>query len=68
MCIKLVLYKTFRRRKNLVFKSQINKLYEALHVQEHQLTKEKELMMQLENLRQEVLPLEEVSFNWPNFL
>ncbi|CAG9768423.1 unnamed protein product [Ceutorhynchus assimilis] len=42
-------------------KNLVNKLYEALHVQEHQLTKEKELLMELETLQQEVQPLENVS-------
>ncbi|ENN80153.1 hypothetical protein YQE_03417, partial [Dendroctonus ponderosae] len=36
----------------------VNKLYEALHVREHQVTKEKELLMELENLKQEITPLE----------
>uniref|UniRef100_A0AAR5P3D2 Calcium uniporter protein n=1 Tax=Dendroctonus ponderosae TaxID=77166 RepID=A0AAR5P3D2_DENPD len=38
----------------------VNKLYEALHVREHQVTKEKELLMELENLKQEITPLENV--------
>ncbi|ERL90294.1 hypothetical protein D910_07646 [Dendroctonus ponderosae] len=38
----------------------VNKLYEVLHVREHQVTKEKELLMELENLKQEITPLENV--------
>ncbi|XP_018575583.1 calcium uniporter protein, mitochondrial, partial [Anoplophora glabripennis] len=40
-------------------KTLVNELYAALHVQEHQFTKEMELTMQLEQIQQELLPLEE---------
>ncbi|KAJ8951785.1 hypothetical protein NQ318_019758 [Aromia moschata] len=50
--------RSFRCRLNDV-KTLVNQLYEALHVQEHQLTKEKELTAQLEMIQQELLPLEE---------
>jgi hypothetical protein len=36
-------------------------LYEALHVGEHQLKKERHLMAQLEQLQSQILPLEQVS-------
>ncbi|KAJ8916226.1 hypothetical protein NQ315_016365 [Exocentrus adspersus] len=40
-------------------KTMVNELYQALHVQEHHMSKEKELTMQLEQIQQELLPLEE---------
>ncbi|KAL1490653.1 hypothetical protein ABEB36_013312 [Hypothenemus hampei] len=39
-------------------KNLVNKLYQALNVQEHQTNKEKELVMQMESLKQEIEPLE----------
>lgn len=33
-----------------------------MNIQEHQMTKEKELLLELETLQQQILPLEEVSF------
>ncbi|XP_050518447.1 calcium uniporter protein, mitochondrial isoform X1 [Diabrotica virgifera virgifera] len=41
-------------------KNLVSQLYEAMHVQEHQLSKEKELTTQLETIKQELLPLEQV--------
>lgn len=41
-------------------KTLISQLYEALHVQEHQLLKERELCTHLETLQQQVLPMEDV--------
>lgn len=41
-------------------KTLVNQLYEALHVQEHQLSKEMELTTQLEQIQQELMPLEQV--------
>ena len=38
----------------------VMQLYEALHVGEHQLKKERQLLAQLEQLQSELLPLEEV--------
>ena len=38
----------------------VMQLYEALHVGEHQLKKERQLLAQLEQLQTELLPLEEV--------
>ncbi|KAJ8982072.1 hypothetical protein NQ317_001481, partial [Molorchus minor] len=40
-------------------KTLVNQLYEALHVQEHEVSKEKELQMQLEAVQQELQPLED---------
>ncbi|XP_050306601.1 calcium uniporter protein, mitochondrial [Anthonomus grandis grandis] len=40
-------------------KCLVHKLYEQLNVQEHQLSKERELVMELEALKQEVQPLEQ---------
>ncbi|CAH1101090.1 unnamed protein product [Psylliodes chrysocephalus] len=40
-------------------KTMVSQLYEAMNVQEHQLSKEKELTTQLETIKQELLPLEE---------
>lgn len=40
-------------------KNLVNRLYQALHVDEHQLTKEKELATQMETLMQEIQPLED---------
>lgn len=40
----------------------VSQLYEAMNVQEHQLSKEKELTTQLETIKQELLPLEEVIY------
>ncbi|XP_076269483.1 mitochondrial calcium uniporter isoform X2 [Rhynchophorus ferrugineus] len=39
-------------------KTIVNRLYQALHVDEHQVSKEKELLAQLETLKLEVQPLE----------
>jgi len=39
----------------------VNQLYEALNVEEHQLNKERELCGQLEELKVELEPLEQVS-------
>ena len=39
----------------------MNQLYEALNVEEHQLNKERELCGQLEELKVELEPLEQVS-------
>lgn len=39
----------------------VNQLYEALNVEEHQLNKERELYGQLEELKVELEPLEQVS-------
>ncbi|KAF7263616.1 hypothetical protein GWI33_001601, partial [Rhynchophorus ferrugineus] len=41
-------------------KTIVNRLYQALHVDEHQVSKEKELLAQLETLKLEVQPLETV--------
>ena len=38
----------------------VMQLYEALHVNEHQLKKERQLVTQLEQLHTQLLPLEEV--------
>jgi hypothetical protein len=38
----------------------VMQLYEALHVGEHQLKKERHLMAQLEQLQSQLLPLEQV--------
>ena len=38
----------------------VMQLYEALHVNEHQLKKERQLLTQLEQLHTQLLPLEEV--------
>lgn len=43
-------------------KTMVSQLYEAMNVQEHQLSKEKELTTQLETIKQELLPLEEVIY------
>lgn len=43
----------------------MNQLYEALHVDEHRAQKEKEVLAQMEILRQELLPLEEVTIFSP---
>ncbi|XP_060525828.1 calcium uniporter protein, mitochondrial [Cylas formicarius] len=40
-------------------KNMVNNLYRALHVDEHQITKEKDLLAQMEALQQEIQPLEE---------
>ncbi|XP_023015683.2 mitochondrial calcium uniporter isoform X1 [Leptinotarsa decemlineata] len=40
-------------------KNLVSQLYEAMHIQEHQITKEKELTTQLEMIQQELLPLEQ---------
>jgi len=42
-------------------KNLVNQLYEALNVEEHQLKKERELFGQLEELKHELEPMEEVS-------
>lgn len=42
-------------------KELVSQLYEALHIQEHQLQKERELYTRLETLQTELQPLEEVS-------
>lgn len=39
----------------------VNQLYEALNVEQHQLNKERELYGQLEELKVELEPLEQVS-------
>ena len=41
----------------------MNQLYEALNVEEHQLNKERDLCGQLEELKVELEPLEQVSNN-----
>lgn len=41
-------------------KNLVNQLYEALNVEEHQLKKERELCGQLEELKEELEPLEQV--------
>ncbi|CAH1981566.1 unnamed protein product [Acanthoscelides obtectus] len=41
-------------------KTIVSQLYEALHIQEHEVSKEKELVMHLEQIQQELLPLEQV--------
>lgn len=38
----------------------VMQLYEALHVGEHQLKKERHLMAKLEQLQSQILPLEQV--------
>jgi uncharacterized protein YsxB (DUF464 family) len=38
----------------------VNQLYEALNVEEHQLHKERELFVQLEELKDQLQPLEKV--------
>lgn len=40
-------------------KDLVNRLYEAMNIQEHQMTKEKELLLELETLQQQIQPLEE---------
>lgn len=42
-------------------KNLVSQLYEALNVQDHHVSKELELSTQIETLKQELLPLEEVS-------
>lgn len=42
-------------------KNVISRLYEAMNVQDYQVSKEVELNTQLEQLQQELLPLEQVS-------
>lgn len=42
-------------------KNLISRLYEAMNVQDHQVTKEVELRTQLEQIQQELLPFEQVS-------
>jgi hypothetical protein len=44
----------------------VNQLYEALNVEEHQLNKERELYGQLEELKVELEPLEQVSIRQNN--
>ncbi|XP_066262185.1 calcium uniporter protein, mitochondrial [Euwallacea similis] len=46
--------------KLLEVKDVINKLYQALHVQDHQVSKERQLMLELEDLQQQIQPLEDV--------
>lgn len=41
-------------------KSTVHKLFVALHLEEHQTRKEKELMQKMELLKEELLPLEQV--------
>ncbi|XP_066156003.1 calcium uniporter protein, mitochondrial [Euwallacea fornicatus] len=45
--------------KLLEVKDVINKLYQALHVQDHQVSKERQLMLELEGLQQQIQPLED---------
>lgn len=40
----------------------VSQLYEALQIKEHQVQKEVELNTQLETLRQELLPMEQVYY------
>lgn len=54
--IKKFFYSRLSDVKNLV-----NQLYEALNVQEHHVTKERELSTEIETLKQELLPMENVS-------
>ncbi|XP_057660971.1 calcium uniporter protein, mitochondrial isoform X1 [Diorhabda carinulata] len=41
-------------------KNLVSQLYEAMHVEEHQISKEKELVTQLETIKKELLPLEQL--------
>ena len=43
-------------------KSMVYQLYSTLHVEQHQLEKEKELRAELENLQVEIEPLEKVKY------
>lgn len=44
-------------------KSLVHSLYSVLHLEEHQLHKEQELLQRIEALKEELLPLEQVTSN-----
>lgn len=41
-------------------KSLVHRLFVALHLEEHQIRKERELLQKLDHLKEELLPLEQV--------
>lgn len=41
-------------------KSLVHRLFVALHLEDHQVRKEKELLQKLDHLKEELLPLEQV--------
>lgn len=48
-------------------KSLVHRLFVALHLEEHQIRKERELLQKLDHLKEELLPLEQVG-KWCHFL
>lgn len=47
-------------------KSLVHRLFVALHLEDHQIRKERELLQKLDYLKEELLPLEQVG-KWGNF-